>query len=425
MVAKSPTAGAMTATALARSPSALLTPFIPITSTIALNVTTSVTSTVLVSPSITDTPTTTPTIGPPTATETPAPSQDTLSAAQTINQELIAFAQAESSGNSGTVLQAQRKLLEAVATAQATASADHSPYGQQLRSALSAAQDGASGNNDRLREAYQDLAQILGTTATPFPTINSPAQASQGLTDIVQNLRNAVDAYSKASSSGNQNDMLQAQKNLIQASAAASAATEGDQSPAAQQIRSALTAIRDGLAGDSGKFAVASLDLGSALNQALTPSATPSPTPTVLATLTPTPTPTLTGTPTPQITPTISPTPSISPMPTISPTPQETSTTTVSATATPSANIQSLASGVDSALQSLQNAEVSQNSSGIAQAQNQLKQVVQQASDGLANDNSPAANRLRNALGAAQSAESGDPALIQAARDQIKAATGQ
>lgn len=269
-------------------------------------------ATVASTPRVRTSPTITPTLGPPTDTPTPAPGAATLEAAEAVDQALVTFAQAEASGDPQATLQAQQKLVDAANGAASVAEADQTNYGQQLRSALSAAQAGAGGDFDKLKEAHQTLVQLEGPAATPvvLPPLQNQPQTS--LTNIAQNLQNAVNEYNQANTSGNRTDLLRAQRDLLDASAAAETATKNSHAPLAQQIQSALTAIHDGLAGDSGKFQIAANDLSN-LNSAASPTAT------ITATVTPTPSatvsPTVTATTTPTLTATASPTPSITPSP--------------------------------------------------------------------------------------------------------------
>ena len=365
-----------------------------VTGTPLVGTTTAITATATISATetVTPTPSLTPTLGPPTATATPAPSQATLSAAEKLDQALVSFAQAAATGNSAQTLQAQRQLLTAANDTQAAASADQSPYGQQLRSAMSTLQGAATGNYDQMKAAHQELGQIIGSDQTPTVGLPRPAtQSQQSLSDVSHQLQQAVDEYSKALNGGNQNDLLTAQRDLLDAVATANAATQNNQSPQAKQIQQALGAIHDGMGGDVSKFAVADAALG----------ATPGQNGSI-------------QTPTPTVSPTG--------VPTLTPTPRP-------------ADLQPLQNDLDNKLQAVQSAlgsatqltpnASSSNSSGVKQAQDSLRQSIQKASDALANDNSPTANNFRNALGTARAVADGDFTKIQTARDQLKAATGQ
>lgn len=354
--------------------------------------------TVATTPTVVLSPTITPTPGPPTTTPTPAPGEATLEAAENVDQALIAFAQAQSGGNTQSTLDAQRKLLDATSAAAATGEADQTSYGQQLRSALGSVQAAAAGDNDKLNEAHKALVQIEGSAATPVVMPRPASQSQQSLTDVAQSLHQAVDAYSRANDNGNSGDLLRAQRDLLDAVANAETATKNVHSPLAQQIQTALTAIHDGMAGDTGKFRDAANDLSNAANQ---PSPSPSPT----------------------VDPTVSPTASATP--TIIPTASPTANPSTTVQAGQHVDLQPLESSVDSSLQALQNEASDQNKDNVQKAQDNLHQAIQKASDALADDHSPAADKLRNALSTAQNAAAGDFTKIQTARDQLKAATGQ
>ncbi|MGH2457998.1 MAG: hypothetical protein ACRDIY_03935 [Chloroflexota bacterium] len=362
------------------------------------------TPTVPTTPTIVATPTITPTPGPPTATATPAPAETTLQAAENVDQALIAFAQAQSQGNTQATLDAQRKLLDAASAAAAVAATDQTSYGQQLRSALDSAQAAAAGDFDKLNDAHKALSQIEGSLTTPVVIPRPASQSTQSLSDVTQSLKQAIDEYTRANNGGNAGDLLRAQRDLLDAVANAEAATKNAHSPMAQQIQTALTAIHDGLAGDTGKFADAENDLASA-------SSAPSPSPSA------------TASPTASATPTVAPTTSATPTPTPSPSPTASPATT--AQSGQAVDLQPLQNSVDSSLQALQNEQSDQNPANVQQAQANLRSAIQKANDAIADDHSPAADRFRSALSTAQNAANGDFTKIQPARDQLKAASGQ
>lgn len=361
----SPTARLASSDALTPSANAtvVVSPRVPVTSTLAL------TPTITETPTITATPTVSPTPGPPTPTLTPAPETATLEAAQNLDQALIGFAQAAASGDTQQTLTAQRKLLDTARSVAATANADQSPYGQQLRSALQSVQGAAAGNNDSLNGAHNALVQIAGaTTATPLAVIPQlSGQPQQSLPDLAQSLRRAVESYNQALATGNQSDLLRAQRDLIDATSAADAATKNNRSPLGQQIQTALAQIHDGLGGDAGKFANADNTLAAVGGQ-------------------------------------------------------NGAVTTQTAARV---DLQPLQNDLDNKLQSLQTESTDINKDNVQKAEDALRQSIQKATDALASDHSPAADRFRDALGAAQTAASGDFTKIQNARDQLKAAVGQ
>lgn len=375
------------------------TPIVPTTPGVA-------TPSISTTPSVILSPTITPTPGPPTATFTPAPGEQTLEAAENVDQALVAFAQAQASGDTQALLQAQQKLLDAANAAASVAALDQTDYGHKLQSALDAVQGASTGNFDKLNDAHRTLLQIEGSAATPVVLPRPMATTQQSLSDVAQNLRGAVQQYSQALSNGNRDDLLTAQRNLLAAIASAEAATKNVHSPAAQQIQAALTAIHDGLAGDTGKFGDAANALANLPSQAGS-TATPSPSATPSPTFTPTPSATAT--------------------PSSTATPSPTSSANTTATSTPASqhvDLQPLQNAVDNSLQALQNEVNDPNKENVQRAENDLQQAIQRAFDALADDHSPAADRFRSALSTAQNAASGDFSKIQQARDQLKAALG-
>jgi hypothetical protein len=363
------------------------------------------TPTIAASPTITETATLSPTPGPPTATFTPAPSQQTYLAAQNLDQALVTFAEARASGNAQAALQAQRKLLDAANAAAVVAATDQSSYGQQLRSAIDAVNSGAAGNSDAIDQAHKALTQIAVGTGTPVVTLPRPAaQSQQSLTDVSRNLRQAVESYQQALNTGNGDDLLRAQRDLLTAVTAADAATKDNRSPDAQPIQQALSSIHDALGGDTGKLAAADAALGGTGGAALA-SPSPSPEPSPSPSPEPSPSPSPEPSPSPSLTP--SPSPQLSPSTTPSPQPVD---------------LQPIEGDVDNKLQALQSAAADPNKGNLSQAQADLQSAIQRASGAVANDQSPQANQFRNALATAQQAAAGDQTKIQEARDALRAA---
>jgi hypothetical protein len=184
------------------------------------------------------------------------------------------------------------------------------------------------------------------------------------LPDVAQSLRRAVESYNQALNNGSQSDLLRAQRDLIVATAAADTATKNNHSPLGQQIQTALSAIHDGLGGDTGKLAVADNALAAVGGQNGNAPSQP----------------------------------------------------------TQRVDLQPLQNALDNKLQSLQTEATDTNKENVQRAEDDLRQAIQKASDALTNDHSPGADRFRDALGPAQAVASGDFTKIQTARDQLRAA---
>jgi hypothetical protein len=335
------------------------------------------TPTVFVTPTITSTP------GPPTATPTPAPDEATASAAQSVDDALVAFAQAQAAGDPAALLKAQRALLAAAAAAAPVANGDPTPYGKQLREALGNVAAASTGGYDQMVDAHKTLTLLtggssdLGVGTTPVAILpHPPAQNQQvGLAEVTSNLQKAVNEYITATNSGNQDSLLTAQRDLLQATAAADAASKVGTKQDAKDLQRIVTLLNDGFRGDTGKFQDAATALGS-IN------------------------------------------------------PQQPGTAVAEGTATAGTtsthvDIQPLQNDVDNKLQSLENLKSNPDKQGMQHAEDDLKQSIQKAQDAIADDHSPAADKLRDALGHASEAANGDTTKIQVARDQLKAALGQ
>ncbi len=364
-----------------------------------------------VTPTIVLTPTITPTLGPPTATLTPAPDQATVAAAAAVDEALVAFAEAQAKGDAQAMLQTQRKLLDVSASAVTAANQDQSPYGQKLRMALDSVSGAAAGNYDQMQDAHKNLLTLGGATLstqqeTPVAVLPRPvAQSQASLPDLLQSLQRAVDAYNTAQNTGNQSDLLKAQRDLVTAASAANAATKNNRTPLGQQIQKAVTLVNDGLGGDSGKFrdaatALAAVDTS---NQQATATVAQQATATVAQQATAT----------------------AVQQATITAAQQATATATVATDQGHHAEFQPLQNDLDSKLQMLQSAQAGSDKDSVNRAVNDLKQSIQKASDALASDQSPAANRFRDALGHASEVAGGDMSKLQQTRSELKAAVGQ
>jgi hypothetical protein len=300
-----------------------------------------------------------------------------------VDEALVEFAQAQAAGDASTMLKAQRKLLDAAAAAQPVADGDASAYGKQLRGALDEVTAAETGGYDQMVDAHKTLALLGGspdTAGTPVAMLPKPPDQNKavGVAQATADLTKAVNEYNAAGANGNQKQLLTAQKDLLTSLNEANSASKTGTTADALALQKVVVLLNDGLRGDNGKFQDAAAALG-----AMNP---------------------------------------------------QTGADTAAAGTTPSAataaaghpvDLQPFQNDLDNKLQTLQNQQGNSDKAGLAKAQADVKESIQKAQDALADDHSPAANKMRDALGHAGEAAGGDTSKIQLARDQLKAALGQ
>jgi hypothetical protein len=284
----------------------------------------------------------------------------------------------KAAGSPAALLKAQRALLAAAAAAAPVANGDASAYGKQLREALGNVAAASTGGYDQMIDAHKTLTELTGgstDTGTPVAILPKPPAQNQqvGVEEVTSNLQKAVNEYIAATSSGNQDSLLTAQRDLLTATAAADSASKMGTTPDARQLQKVVTLLNDGFRGDTGKFQDAATALG-ALN----------------------------------------------------PQPAAAAAAAGQSTATaPQTDLQPLQNDVDNKLQTLDGQKENPDKQGLQHAEEDLKQSIQKAADAIADDHSPAADKLRDALGHASEAANGDTTKIQVARNELKAAQGQ
>ncbi len=177
--------------------------------------------------------------------------------------KVSALQQALSGGSREQLLQAQRDLLEEVARAEAVAKGNNSDLAARLRDAASLARQGASGDQAKLDGAR---AKLAGAPSTAAGGATQPAQASQSgpppdLQAEADDLSRKVDSYKAALDKGDRPAMLRLQQELIEQLSRNEQSLPRATGRQAEQMRSALSDLRNALAGDLSKLNAANASL--------------------------------------------------------------------------------------------------------------------------------------------------------------------
>ncbi|MBI2939245.1 MAG: hypothetical protein HYY04_02315 [Chloroflexi bacterium] len=281
-----------------------------------------------------------------------------------ISEKLAAFRGAVARGDRTDVLRRQRELLDEVDRAEAAARASQLPDAPRLSEALRTLRGGLSGDLAKLDGAAEQLAKLGGATGTT----NHPAGGDQAVDQakMARALQDRLAAMRRALDSGGTDDLLRAQRDLLQTIQQIEPALKfGPGDGSANVLRGAVESIRNGLAGDVGKFDEAARQLAP-----------------------------LTGQPGP-------------------------STPAGSGTPQPKADVKPLANGVAGKLESVRGAQNGQDPAVLERARRDLEAEINRAEKAIEGDRSPVAARLREALTMAREAVAGDEAKLHRARQLL------
>ena len=199
----------------------------------------------------------------PTATYTPAPSQALQPAAQALLQQLDAFEVAFRSGDTQAILARQRDLLSQASQAEQDLSADQSDSANQVRSALDFVRAGARGDLGKIGEARKILRPLAGLPEQSSDTvqgIGTPSPAT--VAEAASALRQSLNSFRAALREGRSDQLLAAQEKLLADLKSAEKAVHAESSGSADELRSAIADIKNGLGGDQRLLDLASQKLG-------------------------------------------------------------------------------------------------------------------------------------------------------------------
>lgn len=199
------------------------------------------------------------------------PSPQVLSFASSLAQKIESFREAVRARDTNAMLRQQREMLAEAEKAEAGVKEDRSPSAEHLRSAIRDIRDGAAGDTAKLDGALRELREAVGrqdgaeegrsrSSGTPTPTASE-------LRSMAESLSRRVDSFEDALASRNADSTLRQQKELLEEMNRVEQAVRNDRSKQGEQVRSALEAIRNGLAGDQSKLDEARRALKRALEE--------------------------------------------------------------------------------------------------------------------------------------------------------------
>lgn len=192
-----------------------------------------------------------------TGTRTTATSQQVQSAAANLDGKIAALRQALSGGSNDDLLRSQRDLLDEIDRTDAALKGNDSQEADRLRSALATAREGASGDPAKLDGARSQLADLAGSQSQTQPGRSTESEQPARVADIpaiASELSRSVDAYQEALAAGDRATLLRLQQELTEQVNRTEQAVRGGSGSQAEQMRSALADLRNGLGGDGSKL---------------------------------------------------------------------------------------------------------------------------------------------------------------------------
>jgi hypothetical protein len=188
-------------------------------------------------------------------------SSDPVGDLHTLNIDLQSFRQAIQSKNAGDALRLQGKLLAEISAAQKAAGSD-----QSLSTMLATLQKGLDGDSTALATATADLDKL--------DTGPGQAQVATDYAGLAASLAAKMDAFSTATSTASQADLLRLQQEILSEAKQDEAALGSDQSPQATALRDAIKGARASVSGDLTKLDAARGQLGQVSGQSAASGAT-------------------------------------------------------------------------------------------------------------------------------------------------------
>ena len=185
---------------------------------------------------------------------------------KTVAEDVRNLRQAVQSKNAGDALRLQGKLVEEIGPVQKVASSDNSAQGKALNDALGLLQKGIDGDPTALATAGDVLDKMAG------PTTGGAAGAPD-YAGLAASLAAKMDAFSTATSTASQSDLLRLQQEILNEATQDEATLGTDKSPEATALRDAISSARATASGDLAKLGSARADLGKVSGQAASPGA--------------------------------------------------------------------------------------------------------------------------------------------------------
>ncbi|MBV8719692.1 MAG: hypothetical protein JO020_15085 [Chloroflexi bacterium] len=295
--------------------------------------------------------------------------------AASLAAKMDAFSTATSTASQSDLLRLQQEILNEATQDEAALGTDQSAQAVALRNAINAARATASGDLSKLGSARADLGKVSGDAASQGSSSAKPITDIKG---FAADLDATIAAFQSALQKNDTGSMLRLQKTLADQADQAETSLKGVQSTPAQQVLTAVDAIRAAFAGDTNKLADARV--------ALRPVAAGAPAGTVPGTAVPSP--------------------------------------QTQSTPGPKLDSQQVGGGVVNALTALSQAAQDQHQSPdeLAKRRDAVNSEATKAEAALQGVNDPRADQIRSALTAAREAAAGDNAKVQTALDRLQSA---
>jgi hypothetical protein len=300
--------------------------------------------------------------GPGQAAATP----DYAGLAASLAAKMDAFETATATASQSDLLRLQQEILAEATQDQAALGSDDSPQAKSLRDAIKSTEASVSGDLNNVDSARATLGKVSGQSA------ESGASTAKPITDIkgfARDLDNTVGSFQDALQRNDTSSMLRLQKSLADQADQAETSLKGVQSKPAQDVLSAVGAIRSAFAGDTSKLVDARVQLK-----------------------------TVSGGPSAPI-----------------------SSAPAATAGSSKLDSQAVAGGVRDQLNSLQAAihDPHQSTDEIAKRRDAVNSAAVKAATALQGVNDPRADQLRSALTTAREAAAGDDAKIQSALNAL------
>ncbi|MGI5836908.1 MAG: hypothetical protein ACOX87_10540, partial [Chloroflexota bacterium] len=123
----------------------------------------------------------------------------------------------------------------------------------QLRAALQDIKSGLAGDDAKLEAGMAALLTVGGTSASTTPGTQND-RSTQQLRSDAASLDRKITALKEAIANGNRDDLLGAQRQLLEEAARIEGSLQGIDNDEARQLRDALSMARDGASGDVAKL---------------------------------------------------------------------------------------------------------------------------------------------------------------------------
>lgn len=178
------------------------------------------------------------------------PSASPQAMASSLQTKLRSFSQARKEQRVDELLRLQQELLLEASQAEKGLANQNSESADRLRSALQDLKSGLAGEESKLESAMAGLQIVAGSSGQP----GSQPDSSRRLLAAAAALDNKLAILQEALAGGGRDELLRAQRELIEEIAKAEEVARDGGSQEAQRLQDALSLARDGASGDPAKL---------------------------------------------------------------------------------------------------------------------------------------------------------------------------